>query len=305
MSESRTRKEKFPNDGEIITGKISPVKDDVDDMELLECGSTPGLISGSALSKKRLESNARITEVGNVEICQSIKVDEIKGFVDLIPKRAGDKEKQECKVALSKTKLAYQTIGSASKLSEQPIKDIYETFSHSKKSEYGTLFSYFANDNNNINLLDSEPNGRYSKEIIEEQYKASSFKPRVDDEFECRKSGVIGFKKNFSEALKIGEESEMVLAKSPTCSIIKVCFVIEEAFRIINESCEAIKENIETIGGTFNIVNPAKVYGDNSKNNILFDERQLKKFQKVFRQYLTTKFSTTVNLFNRTIDLRK
>lgn len=272
MFECRIRKDKFPKDGEIVIGKISSIKDDVVAIDLLEYGNITGLILNSELSKKRFKTIAQITKVENIEVCQVLKVEESRGFIDLSLKRVSEKEKKECREAFSKAKLAYQIILKACKLSGTSIKDTYENWAYSKEEEFGTLFSYFVHAKNNIESLDSEPNGEYFKKVIEEEFKASSFKVRVDVEVTCRKGGLIGIKEAFNKAIDIDNELEVVLLKSPIYSILKVSDNKEEAFRILNEACEEVRASIESLGGTFSITNPAKVYGEKSKHTILEEE---------------------------------
>lgn len=269
MFECRVRKNKLPKEGEVVIGKISSVKDGVVTIELLEYGNAPGLILSGELSKRRFKSISQVAKVGNVEVCQVLKVEDDKGFIDLSLKRVSDKEKQECRDEFSKTKLAYQIIAKACKLSGQSIKDTYESWAYEKEEEYGTLFSYFAHIKNNMVELDTEPNGKYFKKVIEEQFIASTFKVRADVEVTCAKGGIQGIKEAFDEAGREDSDLEMVLLKSPIYSITKIDSNKDEAFKAVETACITVKEKIESIGGTFNMINPAKLYGEKSKHSML------------------------------------
>ncbi|KAM0680413.1 Eukaryotic translation initiation factor 2 subunit 1 [Glugoides intestinalis] len=238
-------------------------------MELLEYGNAPGLILSSELSKKRFRTIAQLTKVGNVEICQVLKVDEDKEFIDLSLKRVSEAEKHECKENFSKAKLTYQIMTKACKISNSSIKEMYENWAYKKETEYGSLFLYFAAAKNDLSILDNEPIGEYFKKIIEEQFKASSFKVRSDVDITCHKNGVIGIKEAFGKALDFDSSLEITLLKSPTYSIVKICDNKEDAFDTVNKACELVKASIESMGGTFAIANPAKIYGEKSRHTML------------------------------------
>lgn len=273
MFECRIRKSKFPRDGEVVIGKTASVRNDVVTMELLEYGGISGLVLASELSKKRIKAATQVTKVGNVEVCQVLRVEESKGFIDLSLKRVSDKERQECRESFFKAKLAYQIVAKACKLSGQSVRDVYETWAYGKEDEYGSLFSYFAHAKNNLGILDAEPGGEHFRKVIEEQFKASSFKVRVDVDVTCTRNGVLGIKEAFNKALEADDGLEIVLLKSPTYSIVKVSGDRDDAFRAVNEACEAAKKSIEAIGGTFSIASPAKVYGEKAKHTAL-DEKE-------------------------------
>lgn len=275
MFECRLRKNKFPKDGEVVIGKITAVGHDTLTMELLEYGNIPGLILVSELSKRRFKSIAQVTKIGSVEVCQVQKVEEDKGFIDLSLKRVSEKEKQECRESFSRAKLAYQIVAKACKQSGQTIKEAYETWAYKKEEEHGSLFSYFAQAKNNLSLLDSEPNGEYFKKIIEEQFKASSYKVRADVDVTCVTRGIVGIKEAFQKACDEDSGLEVVLLKSPTYSVVSVGGDKDEAFRAVNDACATIKESIEAMGGTFAVMNPARVYGEKSRHTVLEEEEQV------------------------------
>lgn len=275
MFECRIRKDKFPKEGDAVVVKIASIDNDIVKAELLEYGDTPGLILGSELSKKRFKSVVQVTKPGNIEVCQVLKVEEERGFIDLSLKRVSDSEKAECREGFSKAKLAYQIIARVSKQTGQSIQELYENWAYSKESEYGTLFSYFVHARGDLETLNGEPNGDYIKKIIEDQFKASTYKVRADVDVTCISRGVNGIKEAFNKAIEQDKTLEVCLLKSPTYSIVRVSDDKDEAFRIVNAACEAVKKSIEAIGGTFCVMNPAKVYGEKSRHTILKEDEEV------------------------------
>lgn len=274
MFECRIRSNKFPEEGEIVIGRISSISDAVVSMQLLEYGELTGLIFTSELSKKRFKTIAQLTKVGSIEICQVLKVEKTKGFVDLSLKRVSDQEKQECKENFSKNKLAYQIMAKTAKIAECTITELYEDWGYAKADEFGSLFSYFSRAKEDLSILDGEPRGEFFKKVIEDQFKASSFKVRADVDVACAMSGVNSIKSAFNKALEFDSSLEIALLKSPTFSIVKVSDDREDAFYSVNTASRIVKEEIEAQGGTFSIVSPARVYGEKSRHTILDSARQ-------------------------------
>lgn len=269
MFECRIRKDRYPKQGEVVIGKISSINDDVLIMNLLEYGDVSGLILSGELSKKKVKSIAQLTKVGNVEVCQVLKVEEAKGFIDLSLKRVSEEDKKLCKENFSRAKLAYQIVSKACKMSNESIKHIYETWAYDKEEKYGSLFAFFAYAKNNPDILDSEPNGEFYKKVIEEQFQASSFKVRVEIDVTCAKGGVQAIKDAFGKAHEYDNELEITLLKSPTYSIVKIGDDKDQTFDTINRACDLVKEAIESLDGTFSIVNAPKLYGEKSRHTLL------------------------------------
>jgi len=269
MFECRIRKDKFPKEGDVVVVKIVTIGSDTVKAQLLEYGNIDGLILTSELSKKRFKSIAQVAKPGNVEVCQVLKVEEDKGFIDLSLKRVSEKEKLECRDSFSKAKLAYQIIARVCKHTGGSIQEMYEKWVYDKEAEYGSLFSYFAHAKGDLEILNAEPHGDQIKRIIEDQFKASSFKVRADVDVTCVHGGVEGIKEAFRSAVEEDDELEVLLVKSPTYSIVRMSEDKDEAFKAVNKACATVRRRIEEMDGTFNVVNEAKVYGEKSRHTIL------------------------------------
>ena len=274
MFECRIRKNKFPKQGDVVIGKISSITDDVVIMNLLEYGDISGLILSGELSKKKIKSISQLTKIGNVEVCQVLKVEETKGFIDLSLKRVSEEDKKLCKDNFSKAKLAYQIVSKACKMSNDSIKDVYETWAYNKEDEYGSLFAFFAQAKANPQILDSEPKGELYKKVIEEQFQATTFKVRAEVDVICAKGGIEAIKAAFGKAYEYDSDLEITLLQSPTYSIVKVGDDKESTFDTINTACELVKDSIIQAGGSFTIVTSPKLYGEKSRHTLLDANQQ-------------------------------
>lgn len=274
MFDCRIKRNRFPKEGELVIGKITSIADDVIVMSLLEYGDINGLILSGELSKKKFKSVSQLTKVGNIEICQVLKVVEEKGFIDLSLKRVSEEDKKTCKDNFAKSKIAYQMVSKACKVSNESIKDVYENWAYRKEEQYGSLFAFFVAAKSSPEILDSEPHGEFYKKLIEEQFKASSFKVRAEIDVVCIKGGVKTIKEVFKQAYDLDSELEITLLKSPTYSIVKIGDDREETFNVINTACELIKKAVLENEGSFSIVTPAKLYGEKSRHTLLDTNKQ-------------------------------
>jgi translation initiation factor 2 subunit 1 len=269
MFECKIRKDIYPKQGEVVIGKITSITEDVIIMNLLEYGDLTGLILNGELSKKKFKTVSQITKVGNVEVCQVLKVEEAKGFIDLSLKRVSEEDKKLCKENFSKAKLSYQIINKACKISNESIKNVYENWAYKKEEEFGSIFLFFAHAKNHPEILDAEPNGNEYKKVIDEQFKASTFKVKVEVDVTCIKGGINSIKEAFGKANEFDDELEITLIKSPTYSIVKIGNDKDETFESINKVLEIVKQAVMEIGGNFTIVNAAKLYGEKSRHTML------------------------------------
>lgn len=265
MFECRIHENEFPKEGEVVIGKITEISNGSVKMELLEYGNKSGLILHCELSKKRFKNIAQVTKVGNIEVCQVLKIEEAKNFIDLSLKRVSDIEKQECKDKFSQNKLVYQIMVKVAKIVECNVKDLYENWGYEKAAKYGTLFEFFSKANDDLSILDSEPEGSHFAKVISEYFQASSFKVRADIEIINPKYGVPAIKAAFKKVLDMDSELDIALLKSPIFSIVKTANNKDEAFGAIDKACSILKEEVESNCGEFSIVNPAKIYGEKTR----------------------------------------
>lgn len=274
MFECRIRENEYPEEGEIVIARTTSTDGDVLNMKLTEYADISGLVLSSELSKKRIRSIHQITKVGNAEVCQVLKVDKAKGYIDLSLRSVGEKEKKECLENASKNKLAYQIMLKASKLAGVPVKDLYEDVGYKNAREYGTLYSYLAHIKENPEVLAKDKKyGQYFAQVIEEQFKPSFFKVRIDLDVTDSVGGIDSIKTAFRQASSLDDTLEIVLLRSPTYSITKIGNNKNESFDLINRASALVKEYIEANGGTFSVASSAKVYGEKNKHMLLDESK--------------------------------
>lgn len=272
MFECRINEKQFPEEGEIVMAKTISLDSDILKMKLLEYGNIHGMVLNSELSKRRIRSIHQVARVGNTEVCQVLRIDPEKEHIDLSLKRPSDSERQACLDKFAKNKIAYQIMVKAARSIGCPVIQLYKEFGYEKMGEYGSLYRFFAKARANETLYDELHNGEAIKRIINEQFKASKFKVRIDLDVSAPSGGIEVIKDAFQHALCGEEGLEATLLRTPTYSITYIGPDKAAAINLLNKVSEKLKEFITSHNGICAISAPARVYGEKHKHSLLNEE---------------------------------
>ncbi|KAG5858996.1 translation initiation factor 2 subunit alpha [Encephalitozoon hellem] len=275
--ECRLHFRKYPREGEIVMGRVVSIGGDGLTLNLLEYGDLEGLVLLGELSKRRVKSIQQVTKVGNIEICNVLKVDEERGYIDLSMSKVTENEKAECRETSAKNKLAYHIMLKAAKRLKMEVSDLYEKMGYDKEEEFGSLYYFFARVKDNGDIMDDDEIGLTIKNLIREQFQASTYKVRADIDVMCSsKGGIDSIKKAFAEALKLDPRLEFCLIKTPTYSVTRVSGNKDKAYEVVREACNILTSNIQKEGGTATVISQPKLYGEKSRYNLLnFEENEV------------------------------
>ncbi|KAI5148242.1 translation initiation factor 2 subunit 1 [Enteropsectra breve] len=273
MFECRIKSKKFPEEGEIVMARTISTANNIINMALIEYGNIEGLVLNSEMSKKKIKNISQVSKIGSTEMCQVLRVEKEKGFIDLSLKKVNEKEKGECLTEFNRSKLAYQIMARVAKSVNVSISELYEDFGYSKAEEYGSLYFYFAEAKNDAAKLSGNKYGDVIKTVIEDQFKASTFKIRIDVDVSIPVNGLINIKKAFAKAKEFDPSLEVTLLKLPTYSIVKIGSDKEDSLEAVNSAAEIVRTHVEDVGGVFSIASPAQLYGEKTKHQLLNETR--------------------------------
>jgi translation initiation factor 2 subunit 1 len=272
--ECRLHARRYPLEGEIVMGKVSSIDTEGVILDLLEYGDARGLILLGELSKKRIKSIHQITKVGSVEICNVLRVDEKKGYIDLSMSKVTESEKATCKETYARNKLAYHIMSKAARRLDKSIPELYEEVGYAKEEEFGSLYFFFARVKDNEDIIPDDELGIAIKQLIKEQFQASTYKVRADVDVICpAKGGVNAIKSAFSRVAKLNQKLDIRLVRAPTYSIVRISSNKDKALRIVKEGCDVLLRGIQEEGGTATVISQPKLYGEKSRYALLnFEE---------------------------------
>jgi len=83
----RYYRNEFPEENELVVVKIRDVHDTGAYVNLLEYNEIEGMIPFTEVTKKRVNTVSRLVKVGKVEIMMVLRVDPVKGYIDLSRKK--------------------------------------------------------------------------------------------------------------------------------------------------------------------------------------------------------------------------
>lgn len=270
LYECRFQKKKYPDEGEMVMGKVSSIDNEGVRLNLVEYGDAYGLILLGELSKKRVKNVNQITKVGNLEVCIVLRVDKEKGYIDLSLAKVNENEKSECRKIYLKNKLAYQIMMKAAKRLNTNVTTLYDEFGYEKGEEFGSLYHFFALVKEDNTILEDSELGLVIKKLIKDEFQASSFKVRADVEVTCPvKNGILVIKEVFKELSETYSNLSIQLLKTPTYTITSIFSDKDQAYNAVQQACVLIEQKMTEKGGAVSIICKPKIYGEKSKYALL------------------------------------
>lgn len=261
---------KYPEEGDIVIGRVATIDNEGVSIDLLEYGKARGLVLLGELSKKRIKNASKITKVNNIEICNVLRVDNEKGYIDLSLTKVNESEKEECKKNYIKNKTAYYIMSKASKKLNCSVPELYQSFGYKKQEEYGSLYYFFARVKDDESILEDDETGKTIKKLIQEQFQANTYKVRADIDVTCQsRGGVVTIKEAFKRVMEEDPKLHIALSKTPTYSIMRISSDKDKAYNSIIEACRKVEEYILERNGTYSVVSQPKLYGEKYKFSLL------------------------------------
>lgn len=265
-SNCRYHEQEFPNEGEIVIGRISKVADLGVFIEMLEYNNLEGLIVVGELTRKRINSAQKTVKTGKIEVAIVSRVDRKKRYVDLSRIKVSNHERVQCLQAHHRNKAAHNTMITIAQKLNTDLLGLYKKFGWPKAREYSSLYNYFVEVQNKPELV---AGFEFEKEILESirlRFKVEKIKACAEIKVMCMRSrGIHAIKEALMESLALDREIDVTLIKPPIYSISKGGYIPQQEIDIVNMACTRIRDKILKLGGSFALVVGPTVLGE-SKN---------------------------------------
>ncbi|KAF7683468.1 Eukaryotic translation initiation factor 2 subunit alpha [Astathelohania contejeani] len=260
---------KYPEIGEVVLGRISKITEAGVYVQLLEYNHIDGLIVVGELSKKRIKNIVQVAKVGRTAVATVLRVDKEKGYIDLSRKKVQANQSEECYRKYSLNKVAHNIMVSAAQKLDMRLYDLYSQYGWPKAKEYGSLHKFLEVVFNSPEVAGSDKIGLAIRECVKQKFVIPSYRVRADVDVSCpTQGGVEHVKLALSEAIKLNDKIEITNIRSPTYSISLTTLNKENGIEILKKACSCVNDKILNLGGTFNIVNEPKIYGDKGSDTI-------------------------------------
>ncbi|KAL8274267.1 hypothetical protein Esti_001856 [Eimeria stiedai] len=138
LGDLRFYERKFPNPEELVMVKVQRIAEMGAYVSLLEYNNMEGMILMSELSKRRFRSVTKLVKVGRLEAVMVLRVDAVKGYIDLSKSRVSPEDIVKCEERYSKGKKVHQTVRHVAlkhklrvdELNEKVIWPLYKKYGH-------------------------------------------------------------------------------------------------------------------------------------------------------------------------------
>lgn len=261
---------RFPEKDELVMVRVLKIDDMGVMCSLLEYNNMEGFLPLSEISRKRMRSVFNHVRVGQKQVLQVLRVDKEKGFTDLSKKFIAASEREEGKEKFFKGKSVHQIVRRVSQLTDTDIEEVKQMLIYplEQSTKYETPYDAFqalSLKNEDIfkgfdNVDERVKNALI--DLIKKKMSAPVVKIAAEVDVTCYSEGGIDeIKKALNKGLEVDERLNIQLVSSPTFSIWLNTKDEKGGKEKILDSIEAIKKQIESIGGSLEIENEPQVIG--------------------------------------------
>ncbi|ORM39334.1 Eukaryotic translation initiation factor 2 subunit alpha [Babesia sp. Xinjiang] len=124
LGDCRFYEQKFPSPGDLLMVKVNRIEAQGVYVSLLEYDDREGLILLSELSKRRYRSINKLVKVGRHEVVLVLRVDPVKGYIDLSKRRVSPEDIMKCEEKFSKAKKVHQTVRHIAQKHNIPVEEL-------------------------------------------------------------------------------------------------------------------------------------------------------------------------------------
>lgn len=268
----RFYEERFPELHEAVNTNVTEIGEMGAYVKLLEYNNVGGMILLSELSRRRIRSINKLVRVGRDECAVVVRVDREKGYIDLSKRRLSDDEKKRCENKFEKAKhvnsIVKHTADVLGMLSNEELEDFMAKTAWTldrlyKKPEepYKASYNCFKEAVDNPKILDqleiTDDQRDALLKTIRQRLTPQAEKLRAEIEVTCYQyEGVDAIKKALTKGMECSTEQVPIkinLYAPPTYFMTTLTNDKKLGFDVLNTAMEAIKAEIESAKGIFQI----------------------------------------------------
>ncbi|KAF6779663.1 hypothetical protein AHF37_00751 [Paragonimus kellicotti] len=273
----------FPDKDDVVVVNITSIQTMGSYVELLEYKNIGGMILHSELSRRRIRSINKLVRVGRTTVVMVIRVDSDKGYIDLSKRRVSAEEVTKCQDRFAKAKAVNQILRhTAEKLGYETDSQLEELcqktawYFDNKMGKKAASYDIFKRVVNTPSLLDEcdidEPTREVLISNIKHRLTPQAMKIRADFEVSCFTfEGIDAVKNALRAGLKLTSEELPIrinLIAPPLYVLTTQTMEWTEGLEHLNRVLDAIRESIESQGGTFKIQQPPRLVSDTDEADL-------------------------------------
>jgi len=268
----RFYEEKFPELHEAVNTNVTEIGEMGAYVKLLEYNNVGGMILLSELSRRRIRSINKLVRVGRDECAVVVRVDREKGYIDLSKRRLSDDEKKRCENKFEKAKhvnsIVKHTADVLGMLTNEELEDFMaksawalDTKFKKPEEPYKASYDCFKKAVDDPTILDQLEITDHQRDTllktIRQRLTPQAEKLRAEIEVTCfLYEGVDAIKAALTKGMECSTELVPIkinLYAPPTYFMTTLTNDKKLGFDVLNTAMDLIKNEIERLGGLFQI----------------------------------------------------
>uniref|UniRef100_A0A3B0MKA5 Eukaryotic translation initiation factor 2 alpha subunit, putative n=1 Tax=Theileria annulata TaxID=5874 RepID=A0A3B0MKA5_THEAN len=273
LGDCRFYEQKYPEPEDLVMVKVNRIEAQGVYVSLLEYDDREGLILLNELSKRRYRSINKLVKIGRHEVVLVLRVDPLKGYIDLSKRRVTPEDIIKCEERFSKSKKVHQTVRhiaqkhgiSVEELNRECIWPLYKSYPHALdalKEAAANKDNVFKNISISQEVIDS------LLQDIQLRLVPQALKLKCSIDVWCfGPEGINAVKLSLGKAKLLDPQISIRLIAPPQYEILTSCFDKEAGLALMNQTLEVIEKNIKSfVGGDFKQKCDVVVIGDDEKH---------------------------------------
>lgn len=250
---------KFPPLDSVVMVQIVKVEPVGAMVSLLEYQGLPGMILASEISRRRFRSIKQVISAGKIIPCTVIRVDEVKGFIDLSKKRVSPNDAKQLEDRYAHARTVHSILARVAHTTQSTLEELYTAFGWDLYKQYEhAYFAFNAIANNDLTVMEkyTDVSDNVKNTLIGLIKQKMSPKPAsifARIEATCfGPQGVYGLKDAFKAGLALSTEEIPLRIRTvgpPIYVITTTCNVPVKGLTVVKQAIEAISAHLAGIGG--------------------------------------------------------
>lgn len=263
--DSRFYENKYPEIESVVMVNVRNIADMGAYVSLMEYDNIEGMILLSELSRRRIRSIHKLIRVNRNEVVMVLRVDKEKGYIDLSKRRVAPEDVAACEDRFNKAKAVHGVLRHLAERRKLYLEDLYEKIGWPLYRKFGHAYDAFKIAiSEDKNAVDPFADLDVPEDVIEElrtyilrRLAPQPIKIRSDIEVSCfTYEGIDAIREALFAGMAKGSEQYPIRIKliAPPIYVLSTTTLEKEAgIALMNESIDAIRENITAKGGKIDV----------------------------------------------------
>merc|ERR1719253_267024 len=139
----RMYENQFPEIDDVVMVQVRSIAEMGAYVRLLEYNNTEGMILLSELTRRRIRSVNKLIRVGKTEVCMVLRVDRVKGYIDLSKRRVSAEDISKCDEKFQRSKAVHSIMRHVSEVQHVEMEALYTQTAWRLYEKFGHAYEPF------------------------------------------------------------------------------------------------------------------------------------------------------------------